>query len=264
MKRFITVAVAGLMAFSPAAAYAQSAIGSTTKVVRDVTGTLSGNSRTLQVSNNVFASEKVATAPNSATELEFVDGTKLSVGPAADVTLDNFVYDSGSNTGTLALSLAKGTMRFVTGRMAAPAYTLRTPHSTIGIRGTILTVSVLGNLTTVIVEQGLVTVAGAAGVAQTVAAGQATTVPAGGAASAAGAAPGDAVASVNNMDATLARAPGVAATGTEGGAAGLTGAQLGLAAAGALAIGLGLIVLNNDDGDGDATSGTTGTTSTAP
>jgi hypothetical protein len=167
----------------------------------------------LAISNNVFANEKIVTEPASATELEFADGSRLSVGPAADVTLDRFVYDASAGTGQLALNIAKGTLRLATGRLQAPGHTLRTPTATIGIRGTILSVVVAANgLTTVIVEQGVVNVAGITAAAQTIAAGQATTVPPGGAASAPGAAPGDAVASVNDMDATLARAPGTAAT----------------------------------------------------
>ena len=66
----------------------------------------------------------------------FLDGTTLSIGGDALVTLDAFVYDPGSRTGDLAISILKGIVRFIGGRISKlNPVTIRTPRAEIGIRG---------------------------------------------------------------------------------------------------------------------------------
>jgi hypothetical protein len=258
--RAFAVCAAGWLALAPAVASAQAEIGQATKVVRDVSGRLGPTTRVIAVQNGVFANEQIQTAAASATELLFEDGTRLSVGPGSDVVLDRFVYDTTGNTGALALSMARGTLRFASGQMRPSAYSLRTPTATIGVRGTVFTVVVAADgATTVTVVEGVVTVSSLAGAALGVAAGQSSTVaPAvGGVApppSPPGAPPAQATAAVNNMDATLARAPGEAG-GTQAAGTGLTTPVLGAAALGA-AILLGIVVLGGDDDDDDGAVGT--------
>jgi len=47
----------------------------------------------------------------------FLDGTSLSVGPNAQLTIDKFVYDPATKTGDLAINASKGVFRLVGGKI---------------------------------------------------------------------------------------------------------------------------------------------------
>jgi hypothetical protein len=111
-------------------------IGTTVVVVKSVTGTTMNVSRQLVINDNVEQQEVISTAPDAATAIQFVDGTKLEVGPNAKVVLDKFVYDPAPGKGALALTVSEGVMRFTTGNMAKENYTINTPNGTLGVRGT--------------------------------------------------------------------------------------------------------------------------------
>jgi hypothetical protein len=68
-------------------------IGTTVVVVSNVMGTVKTVSRQLVINDNVEQDELIATAPDAATQIQFVDGTKVTLGPNAKVVLDKFVYD---------------------------------------------------------------------------------------------------------------------------------------------------------------------------
>ena len=61
----------------------------------------------------------------------------MSIGPNSDLTIDQFVYDPNAGTGKLAISVTRGVMRFVGGKLSKQedAVTLRSPTTTIAIRG---------------------------------------------------------------------------------------------------------------------------------
>jgi hypothetical protein len=84
----------------------------------------------------------------------FVDGTKISVGPRAHVTLDKFVYDPSSSKGSFFLSVTEGVFRFVTGGMEHQSYSIQTPSGTIGVRGTTVDIYIMGRKTLCHFEEG--------------------------------------------------------------------------------------------------------------
>ena len=92
--------------------------------------------RVLRVGVDVQANELITTAANDRAHLMFLDGTSLSVGPNAQLTIDKFVYDPTTKTGDLAINASKGVFRLVGGKISKTnAITVTTPSSTIGIRG---------------------------------------------------------------------------------------------------------------------------------
>ena len=107
-----------LLAIGDSPSLAESEIGKTVVVVRTVTGTLATEVRQLVINDGVAQNELIATAPDAASEIEFVDGTKLTLGPRAHVVLDKFVYDPDPSKGAFFLSVSEGVFRFVTGTMA--------------------------------------------------------------------------------------------------------------------------------------------------
>ena len=99
--------------------------------------------RVLRVGVDVQFNERVTTRSDDRAHFVFLDGSSLSVGPNSDLTIDKFVFDPDKNTGELAISTTRGTLRFVGGAISKKTdVEVKTPSATIGIRGGIVTVSV--------------------------------------------------------------------------------------------------------------------------
>lgn len=137
---FSIVLLATLVGLAPAGATTR--VGNTTVIVRTVTGTLEQKVRTLVVRDDVLQNERIETALDGASQIVFDDGTKLTLGPHARITLDKFVYDPDPSRGAFFLTLTEGVLRFITGSLAHKAYSITTPNGTIGVRGTDIYIAV--------------------------------------------------------------------------------------------------------------------------
>jgi len=124
-----------LMLAGPAAA--QSKVGVTSATDGDPLGKPPAeNERVLRIGIDVQANEVVTTRSNDRAHLVFLDGTALTVGPDARLTIDKFVYDPNTKTGDLAITASQGVLRLVGGKISKTnAIKINTPSSTIGIRG---------------------------------------------------------------------------------------------------------------------------------
>jgi hypothetical protein len=142
----LSIAAAAALAVQPllAGVAAANQIGVTAAVQPDATGTPPNRGvRVLQIGVDMFANERVETGPEGKTQLVFLDGTALSIGPNSDLTLDEFVYDPAARTGSLVMSSTKGVFRLVGGAISKKTpITIRAPNATIGIRGGIALVSI--------------------------------------------------------------------------------------------------------------------------
>ena len=95
--------------------------------------------RVLRVGIDLQAGELVTTGDKDRAHLLFLDGTALTVGPQARLTLDRFVYDNDRRLGALSLTAAQGVFRLVGGKISKTVpITIDTPSGTIGIRGGIM------------------------------------------------------------------------------------------------------------------------------
>jgi hypothetical protein len=95
--------------------------------------------RVLRIGIDVQANEVVTTSANDRAHLVFLDGTSVTVGPNARLTIDRFVYDPATKTGELSLTAGQGVFRLVGGKISkSKPITVNTPSSTIGIRGGII------------------------------------------------------------------------------------------------------------------------------
>ena len=72
----------------------------------------------LRIGIDVQANEVVTTKANDRAHLVFLDGTSLTVGPDAQLTIDRFVYDPDTKTGELAINASQGVFRFVGGKIS--------------------------------------------------------------------------------------------------------------------------------------------------
>ena len=98
-----------------------------------------GSSATAAAGDPVYLDDVVTTGPGSSVEIDFVDGTRFSLGQDGQMTLDTLVYNPGGGGNELDLSVVQGAFTFVTGAIAgAPGegMEVRVPVGTIGIRGT--------------------------------------------------------------------------------------------------------------------------------
>ena len=159
--------------------FAQQRVGVNSAVNPDAIGIPPGGlPKRVVLGQDVVFNERITTEAKGQTQVLFVDELTLSIGPNANMVIDQFVYDPNSGTGKLAASLARGVFRFVGGKISKldNAVTLQTPSATIGIRGGVVLVRVSSNcgggdcnaLQVVFVYGKGVTITGLNGVSQTI------------------------------------------------------------------------------------------------
>jgi len=137
----------------------QSEIGITAVAVNNVLGTIQTETRTIKVSDGVFEREIIETDSNSSTQFLFLDETVLIIGPESRLVLDEMVYNANASKGKVIITAAKGLFTFVSGSLVSESYLIRTPTSTIGVRGTKFDLFVSRNgSSTVILRSGAVDV----------------------------------------------------------------------------------------------------------
>jgi hypothetical protein len=67
------------------------------------------------------------------------DGTRVSLGPETELTVDQFAYDPSHGKFALLLNLGRGLLAYISGKIAGfspEAVRVQTPVASIGIRGT--------------------------------------------------------------------------------------------------------------------------------
>ncbi len=94
----------------------------------------------------IFLDDGITSGSRSGMQIILMDESVFTIGPDSDLEIDEFVYDPGEGTGSIVANFAKGTMRFVTGKIAAGKpenMKIKLPVGTIGIRGTVGLIEVL-------------------------------------------------------------------------------------------------------------------------
>ncbi len=127
--------------FISAAAWAQSAsVGTVTQLQGRGSVTREAGTLVLALNTPVFSDDIVETAIDGKVLITFIDGTKLTLGPSAEIVIDEFVFNPAGGANNAALRVTSGAMRLVAGaveRVGGPqAVTVATPVGSIGIRGT--------------------------------------------------------------------------------------------------------------------------------
>jgi hypothetical protein len=96
----------------------------------------------LTLGAEIIHKERIHTDTGGSLQLLFIDRTTLNIGPNSDVVIDDYVFDTRTNTGKMSVSLTKGLMRFVGGQISHNGNAqVKTPTATIGIRGAVGTFS---------------------------------------------------------------------------------------------------------------------------
>jgi hypothetical protein len=93
------------------------------------------NSAAVGVGAPVDQDDLMNTDVQGRTNLRFLDQSTLDIGPGSDVRIDRFVYSPNRTAAGTTISLVKGVMRYNSRGAPNGAVQVRTPNSTLGIRG---------------------------------------------------------------------------------------------------------------------------------
>jgi hypothetical protein len=142
---YIPAAAAFALAlFATPARNDESPIGKATSVVPAANYARGMQVAALAVDDPVQQDDRVKTSGQGSTEIKFVDGTTLTIGPDSEVVLDKMVFDDGKAKNA-TIRVVRGAMRFASGNSDHAAYHIETKVATIGVRGTVIDVGVEGD-----------------------------------------------------------------------------------------------------------------------
>jgi hypothetical protein len=116
--------------------------------------TVTGARGEIKTADPVQRNERIRTNVSGLGQFQFIDGTKLAVGPNSTVTIDEYVLGSGSRLKKLTLNATRGTLRWISGRSASSAYQINTPAGSLGVRGTAVDLAVRGNTAMMVLLNG--------------------------------------------------------------------------------------------------------------
>jgi hypothetical protein len=107
-------------------------VGTATRILTAV----NGDYGSVEVKEPVHRNEQIRTSKSGLGEFIFRDGSKFAIGAGSVVKIDKFVYDDSESVQKFTIRATKGAFRWVSGRHKKSVYEIKTPISTIGIRGT--------------------------------------------------------------------------------------------------------------------------------
>lgn len=138
--RLFWIMVAAVATIAPVAPASADEVGQATRVQRFAYQTPPQASRApIYRLNPVVKNAKLETVASGALEVTFTDGSRLTLGSASSIIVDNYVFQGPQQgVGAQTLKMTKGLFRFVSGAMPKDQVRLQTPTVSIGIRGTII------------------------------------------------------------------------------------------------------------------------------
>lgn len=157
----MTKKVSVLLAFV-ALLFADLALAQGAAVVTTATGTAqtqtgSGTPRALRVGDRVLQGDTVSTGAGSSLVLKFDDGEVTALSQNSRMTITAYQYEPTSQKGNMLLSLVTGGMRAITGllgRNTPDRVAYRAATTTIGIRGTDVSIATDGTNVVISVTSG--------------------------------------------------------------------------------------------------------------
>jgi hypothetical protein len=143
----VCYAIAALWALPQAASAA--GIATVVDVVNEGYRTPPGaEETTAKTADELVQNEALRTEEESIIQVQFVDGSQLSVEQSSEMVLSDYVFDGAATAGLINLN--NGLFHFRSGAASDQGVKLRTPVATIGVRGTEFLVHVEGNDVTII------------------------------------------------------------------------------------------------------------------
>ena len=85
----------------------------------------------------VASTGQTVTTGETSRQILFRDKTSVSAGPNSSVTVTRANYDAQTGSGNVVITVTRGAFRYITGDSAG-THTIKTPLSTVGVRGTVI------------------------------------------------------------------------------------------------------------------------------
>jgi hypothetical protein len=156
MHKSATVFWVALFCLAFAASSAAAPVGKAVSASSTVSASGGNGSRVLGSASPVYFMDRLKTNGSGIGQFEFIDGTKLAMGPSASVVVDKYIV-KGRSVQRLGIGATKGAFRFISGHSGSSAYNIVTPYGTIGVRGTAFDFTVRNGKAYLLLLKGQVT-----------------------------------------------------------------------------------------------------------
>jgi hypothetical protein len=104
-----------------------------------------GTETPAQAGEPIYEADTVKTGPDGRLGITLRDDTRVSLGPGSEMRVSRFVYAPAEGHLALVISVFRGAMAYVSGRIAKlspDSIRLETPAAVMGVRGTTLALRV--------------------------------------------------------------------------------------------------------------------------
>ncbi len=145
-RRWMIGAFALVLAAAPAFAQQPAGVGRIKVASGSAFIVRAGEAVPAQAGQLVFEADGLRTGADGRLGITLKDDTRVSLGPGSEVRLARFVYVPAESRIGFVLSVARGVVAYVSGRIAKlspDSVRLETPGAVVGVRGTTLAVRVL-------------------------------------------------------------------------------------------------------------------------
>jgi hypothetical protein len=141
--------VAAVLAISAVTVDAEaSPIAQVTNIVNTAFRSPPGESELpVKVSDELVQDEALRTESDSTVELNFIDGSQMSLEPESELVLSKYVFDPEGKQTAAIIELQSGTFHYTSNGAPDQDIVLQTPVATIGIRGTELLIHIVPSVT---------------------------------------------------------------------------------------------------------------------
>lgn len=153
---FVVFLLLGTAALAPQSARAAEMIAS----VINAAPRFAADGQTLIIGSVIPEKARLSTSGSGRGEIVFIDGTKLALGPSSNLSITKSLMRGQNKFSKLGIAASRGVFRWISGSSGYSSYTLSTPISTMGIRGTVLDFTVRGGKTYVALLAGRAKVCG--------------------------------------------------------------------------------------------------------
>ena len=110
----------------------------------EITRADSSEALTAELNSDIFSYDDVRTGKGRLA-IQFLDDSVVKLTEHSKLIIDEYIFDPDPNKSKMALNMASGTARFITGKLGKinkQNISIKTPTATIGIRGTDFTTTV--------------------------------------------------------------------------------------------------------------------------
>lgn len=145
MKNMIRCSALALLLISAPGLVLAAGIGKIKNLSGQVSIERSGRTITPVLGDTVYQTDKIVTGKDGAIGLLFEDDSRLSAGSNSTLALDKFNFDPVSHDGVFDVSMQKGTLSVISGKMTQKqpgALKVKTPAAILAVRGTEFSVKV--------------------------------------------------------------------------------------------------------------------------